>query len=209
MSARGGIEKRRHPRVRAKQVSAQLRQSDRLTPCLLEDVSTGGVFLQTADVLPVGMPVSVCLGKPGQSGFWVTGRVVWALAPFTAKRKGMTPGMRIRFDPTAPLLTEQLEGLIADLSGVPSDERSTQLNLPKVAAAGEASSDSAQENSPKLWVQVQGLLMQMGDLQSQVQLRESEVDRLNKQLETLRSELKRSEQERKAAEMALARLSRK
>src|SRR4051812_43012922 len=107
-----GADKRKYPRVQARNVSAHLNVADRSSPCVIQNISAGGVFIETREALPVGMPVAVNLARPGWPRVLkVTGRVVWALAEKTAARKGTVPGMRIRFDP----LPKEGAGRLAEL----------------------------------------------------------------------------------------------
>src|SRR3954451_5067040 len=95
-----GADKRKYPRVQARNVSAHLNVTDRSSPCVIHNISAGGVFIETREALPAGMPVAVNLARPGWSRVLnLTGRVVWGLGEKTAQKKGTVPGMRIKFDP--------------------------------------------------------------------------------------------------------------
>ena len=65
----------------------------------------------------------------------------------------------------------------------------------------------ATPDSPRLIIQVQGLLMQMGDLQSQLETREKELIELRERLKVKEEALDKSDRERKAAELAIQRLA--
>jgi PilZ domain len=109
-------EKRKHPRVAAKNVGAHVNFADRSTPCQILNISAGGMLVESAEPLPAGIPVAVNLAQPGWTRVLrLPGRVVWALAPKAAAKKGKPPGMRIRFDPlaldTAEMLLELLHSL--------------------------------------------------------------------------------------------------
>jgi len=266
--------------VQARNVSAHLNVSDKSSPCVIQNISAGGVFIETREALPVGMPVAVNLARPGWNAVLrVTGRVVWALAEKTAQRKGTVPGMRIKFDPlpgeTAGRLSELLRDLGAPLSGPPPpikkeagsvtepssikaiQERLQATTFPLVresdnpaAAAARKKTVSAEkkpappkpitterkpitlegkrpddatlparvgdlaavfgkpsDEAPRLIVQVQGLLMQLGDLQQQLESRERELQNLKAELQQKDAALEKSDRERKAAELAIQRLS--
>lgn len=62
-------------------------------------------------------------------------------------------------------------------------------------------------DSPRLIVQVQGLLMQLGELQSLLELREKELSSLRDRLQVKEEALDKSDRERKAAELAIQRLA--
>ncbi len=255
-------DKRRYPRVQAKNVSAHLNVADQSSPCVIQDISAGGIFIQTSEALPVGMPVAVNLARPGWTKVLrVSGRVVWALAERTAARKGTLPGMRIKFDALTKGVASDLMALLTELGapnspapkvageessvGVitqpvslkeiqarvsqaqmpavvvevspqpapalsppgstyrPSSPRPPRSSSPRLGAqAGPAVNDA-----PKLIVQVQGLLMQLGDLQAQLELREKELSALRDRLKEKEAALDKSDRERKAAELAIQRLA--
>lgn len=109
-------EKRKHPRVPARGVSAHVNFADKSNPCAVLDISAGGMLVETQEPLPAGIPVAVNLAQPGWTRVLrLPGRVVWALAPRAASKKGTAPGMRIRFDPLesdpAQMLLELLHTL--------------------------------------------------------------------------------------------------
>ena len=258
-----GADKRKYPRVQARNVSAHLNVTDRSSPCVIQNISAGGVFIETREALPVGMPVAVNLARPGwNSVLKVTGRVVWALAEKTAQRKGTVPGMRIKFDPLSKDVAGRLADLLKELGapgGPPPPTKkedatvtqpssiksiherlqSTTFPLVKEKTPPEAPKASAprarrpltlekrpddstiparvgdlaavfgrpQEDSPKLIVQVQGLLMQLGELQQQLDNREKELLKMKDELAAKDAALEKSDRERKAAELAIQRLS--
>jgi Tfp pilus assembly protein PilZ len=325
-----GRDKRKYPRVHAEDVSAHLNVADKSSPCTIQNISAGGLFIETQDALPVGMPVAVNLARPGWTKVLrLSGRVVWAMAGRTAARKGTVPGMRIRFDPLPRVEAEELIRLLKDL-GAPDgpppkvvgeegaaitqpvslreiQQRVSQAELkavvlddPKletmhgslgpappsqpspiatapvtapvasnpnniatapypahaalphasnplpnpyasnpptfgtnpnipgypnamasapqpmpiphpslqaVSSAPRVAQPIASPQDPKLIVQVQGLMMQLGELQTQLELREKELQALKEQIKVKDSQLERAERERKAAELAIQRLS--
>lgn len=274
-----GREKRKYPRVAAKNVSAHVNVADQSSPCEIQDISAGGMFIATQETLPVGMPVAVNLAQPGWSrALKLAGRVVWAMAERTAQRKGGVPGMRVKFDPLPREAAEQLQGLLSALGAEvspppvvaeearplfvppPKDPaiitqpvslkeiqaRISQINIPVVAPlsaaskvpdttipqkidpstfntapssahapkpnkssqGGQAASTPMVESEPgKLMVQVQGLMMQLGELQSRLELRERELESVREKLREKETELSKADRERKAAELAIQRLS--
>ncbi len=312
VSMASGRDKRKYPRVHAEDVSAHLNVADKSSPCTIQNISAGGLFIETTDALPVGMPVAVNLARPGWSRVLrLSGRVVWAMAGRTAARKGTVPGMRIRFDPLPREAAEELIRLLKDL-GAPDgpapkvigeeaaaitqpvslreiQQRVSQAELkavilddPKLetlhgplapappsypgsvpvsnppgltpTASGPTPVTSAPTtyasgpypmpsvphamasapqpvsspqpslmavpsspravlpgppglDNPKLVVQVQGLMMQLGELQTQLEAREKELQALKEELKQKDSALEKAERERKAAELAIQRLS--
>lgn len=329
-------DKRKYPRVQARNVSAHLNVASQSSPCTVQNISAGGLFIQTNEALPVGMPVAVNLARPGWTKvLQLTGRVVWAMAERTAAKKGTVPGMRIKFDPLPTDAARQLMVLLTDLGAfdsippevsaevaaarpshppapipltsaaqvhagpvvsspsilpgafaptvqhVPMVSKGTPVPLPATlphipvvltppisqpiplshayaVPEPEATQPSApaapietplprpsaqkpddstlpatmndgvrissrqpavvmpvpsapganrQPDSPRLIVQVQGLLMQMGELQQQLQARDRELDDMRRQLAAKDQELEKAERERRAAELAVQRLS--
>jgi hypothetical protein len=220
------------------------------------------------------MPVAINLARPGWTKVLkLSGRVVWAMAPRTAAKKGTLPGMRIRFDALAPSIGDDLMILLKDLGAVdspppmtlaeeekpkppkdpaaitqpvmlkdiearvtklddstgpslrhelpvastitspayrPSAPRSPSPSGPRIANAQAAQVQAeaiATADGPRLIVQVQGLLMQMGDLQTQLEQRDRELSALRDRLKQKEEALDKSDRERKAAELALQRLA--
>ncbi len=251
-----GRERRQHARFSAKGISAHLNVADLSSPCIVQDISAGGVFIQTNQTLPPGMPVAVNLARPGWNRVLrVSGRVVWALAEKTAAKRGTVPGMRIRFDPLPGESTTQLVELLEALraleapapvepaitapkppplqgakrtSGLkekvfeaaPTDD--TLKRIPVVASGSRPSARGGDEKTepgrpptgaekdpgaPKLIVQVQGLLMQLGELQAHLEKRDQELEALRARLQTAESNYEKAERDRKAAELAIQRLS--
>ncbi len=257
-----GADKRKYPRVQARNVSAHLNVTDKSSPCVIQNISAGGVFIETREALPVGMPVAVNIARPGwTSVLKVTGRVVWALAERTAQRKGTVPGMRIRFDPLPKETAQRLAELLREL-GAPAgpppptrkdsgsitepttiksiqqklqatafplvkdpdvsaprgrrpitlekklpDKRPDDATIPARVGDLAAVFGRPSEDAPKLIVQVQGLLMQLGELQQQLETRERELQRLKEELSVKEAALEKSDRERRAAELAIQRLS--
>lgn len=280
-------DKRRYPRVHAKNVSAHLNVADQSSPCVIQNISAGGIFIETSEALPVGMPVAVNLARPGWTKVLrLSGRVVWAMAARTAAKKGTLPGMRIKFDALSQANASDLMMLLKDLGAVDSppplvlaeDEvrqqlpkdpaaitqpvslkeiqaRVSKLDTPAVQAPLDDSTGPSLKNvattitspaykpsaprplspamsppvmtgpvpsaprfqnaatgiatpdSPRLIIQVQGLLMQMGELQSQLEHREKELAEVRERLKVKEEALDKSDRERKAAELAIQRLA--
>lgn len=223
----GEKDKRRHPRVNARNVSALLALADRQTPCTIQNLSEGGIFLQTHEALPVGMPVSLTLQRPAAEPIALTGRVVWGMGEKTAARKGAVPGMRIRFDGLSREASLALRALLRQLGAPERDPNA--ITQPVALAELKERAARAQERGtqpgapeaqevaatqPRLLVQVQGLLMQIGELQQELSQRDAELAalkaRLGEQEALLRArttELEKAEREKGAAELAVQRLT--
>lgn len=159
-------EKRKHPRVTARNVGAHVNFADRSTPCQILNISAGGMLVESAEPLPAGIPVAVNLAQPGWTRVLrLPGRVVWALAPKAAAKKGKTPGMRIRFDPlsldTAQMLLELLHSLGIGETPPPdrvaNDTLDPQDTLPPPGGRAKSQKDVPQAKPPsRLDVPAQG-----------------------------------------------------
>lgn len=266
-------DKRRYPRVHAKNVSAHLNVADTSSPCVIQNISAGGIFIETSDALPVGMPVAVNLARAGWTRVLrVSGRVVWAIAARTAAKKGTLPGMRIKFDAQTKANAADLMMLLQDLgasdspppvtvadsevhkrlsreipaaplrpsSGQAVSLKSIQARVsklddvtqpplakplpstivsedfhspaPRPTASGPRYKGPTQQqvgpsDGPRLAIQVQGLLMQMGDLQTQLEQRDKELASIRERLKQKEEQLDKADRERKAAELAIQRLA--
>ena len=185
--------RRRHRRAHAKGIAAHLQMDRGLTPCLVEDISTGGLFIRTARVLPLGMAVSMSLVRPGMKGaLRLTGRVANISGPNTPGRKGQ-PGMGIQLDTLPGATTASLEQLLKEL-GVETAE----LAAAKPAPASEAAPDPS-----RLMIQIRGVLMELGEAQLKLDAKEKELAHLKAENEKLRAQL-RERDERLARVRALA-----
>ncbi len=103
--------------MRAKGVAAHLVISDRPTPCFVENISTGGVFIRTTRVLPQGSPVSLMLALVGtQVAVTLAGRVVNAVDAHTAAVRTRQPGMGVEFSPPGKEDAEKLAVIIREMN---------------------------------------------------------------------------------------------
>jgi hypothetical protein len=133
--------KRKSPRVKAKGVASHLRVEDGLALGLLvENISLGGLFVRTTEPLPLGTPLVLEVIRPGtKKAFKVSGRVVNAVGKADAKKRRVTPGMGIQFDPLSDETQYRLEELMVHLgpASVPSSDDAvnpTQVDLSRRAA---------------------------------------------------------------------------
>jgi len=62
-----------------------------------DDLSDGGLFVATVDVLPIGTPVTLCFQLPCGHRATVTGDVAWVREPQSFD-DDLRPGMAIAFD---------------------------------------------------------------------------------------------------------------
>ncbi|MBI3180783.1 MAG: PilZ domain-containing protein [Myxococcales bacterium] len=198
--------RRRHSRVRAKAVAAHLQTDRGSTSCYVDNISEGGLFIRTSEVLPSGMAVSLTLVRPGmKKGLRLTGRVVNAFTPDEAMERGLSPGMGVQFDPLEPDCTERLLNLMRDL-GVPQGGPAAPLAFaPEPAGepppepqrpsphspppAAPAAPQPAYDGDAKLLIQIRGLLHELGEAHDLLRAREREIADLRDELNRLKAEL--------------------
>ena len=82
----------------------------------VENISAGGMFVKSDDLLPMGSPISLELldGAP-TSPLKLTGRVVGHVTRWQAQTHGRVPGMGIEFDPLDADSQKRLDKLLANL----------------------------------------------------------------------------------------------
>ena len=124
--------KRKHPRVQAEGVLSHLKAGDELAlGMLVENISLGGLFVRTDQPLPRGTPLVLEVVRPGpQKAIKVAGRVVTTVLAEDARRRGLTPGMGIRFDPVSAEVLKRLEELIG--ASVPPLDPTAPINPTQV-----------------------------------------------------------------------------
>ncbi len=90
--------RRRHPRVRAQGIVAHLRGPTGRHPCQVENISIGGLFVRTDQVLDVGTQLEVDLVRPGwKRGLSFFVRVTSRIDPLAGRFARITPGMGLQF----------------------------------------------------------------------------------------------------------------
>lgn len=108
--------RRSHPRVKANSLASHYRAKDKMAlGHLVENISQGGLFVRTADPLPLSTPLALELVRPGlKKAIRVQGKVVNVVTPELAKAQGVAPGMGIRFDALASDVSERLGSLLSE-----------------------------------------------------------------------------------------------
>ncbi len=174
------------------------------------DLSLGGVFLRTSWPLPVGERLAIELPRGGKATpVCVRGRVVSSTPSGDAARSGMG----VRFDELDPPTLSQLRDLVSSLAPPgtklelqPEDTEITAVApippvpsapLPRLTAAQPipiaprpsappiASNDATEVL--RLRVHTKGLLLQLGDLQEALQLKDREIHTLREAVTHLQS----------------------
>jgi Tfp pilus assembly protein PilZ len=108
--------RRKHPRVRAKGVAAHLRTEKGRTPCQVENVSAGGVFVRTDRLEQVGTEIFVDLVKPGwKRALTLTARVTSRVDAIDGRISKRPPGMGLQFLRLDDKQFERLRSLVLEL----------------------------------------------------------------------------------------------
>ncbi len=108
---------RRHPRF-STPWAVRLRAPDWADALQLAtgNISRGGLFVRCEQPIPVGTRLQVVLSLPEEMTLTVEGEVVHAISPERARAEGMAPGIGIRFDESAAIDLNLLEGMAASNS---------------------------------------------------------------------------------------------
>jgi len=197
------MNKRRHQRHRAANVAAHMRMENRIALCKVEDISESGVFIRTDESLPLGLAVSVDLAQPGvRKALRLTGKVA------RQSSRGKV-GIGIQFDGLDPDTHARLVELIAELGRArvgPSRPEAVEATAPdrpfelqhpqaedellepppSVERAAQAQPDQA--NQAKLFIQVRGLLMELGSRDEALRKKDAEIAALKAEIEELRAD---------------------
>src|SRR5450432_1371862 len=103
---------------------------DQLVVAYSADLSKGGMFLASDQLLPVNSTLRLLLELPGEGGeLCISCRVVYLRDKITADRTGKTAGMGIQFLDLAEEALTQVGRLIAEQSIESSGPRSTRKAL--------------------------------------------------------------------------------
>ncbi len=92
-------DERRYSRRVALDVDIGLHSETNFFVGLAEDISDGGLFVATYDLLPVGTALTIAMVLPGGRQLSLAGRVAWVRDPFDDE---MSPGVGVRFEPLDP-----------------------------------------------------------------------------------------------------------
>jgi Tfp pilus assembly protein PilZ len=170
------VKHRRHRRVGAKGVTAQIDADD----CNIENISAGGLFIRTNTPMPIGMPVRVDLRKPGfTSSLSLTGRVVSVVTEADSERLDSPPGVGVELDPMALATEKQLHSLLREL-GLTDLAEPTELEPNSLYAT--TNPDTAQVAS-----NVRGLLDMLTDALQKVRDRDEEILKLKAEVRKLKT----------------------
>jgi uncharacterized protein (TIGR02266 family) len=87
-------EQRASQRTRV-ETSVDLHTETNFFAGLSEDLSDGGLFIATYELLPVGTAITISFTLPNERRVNASARVVWLREP---RDGGVSPGMGVRFD---------------------------------------------------------------------------------------------------------------
>jgi Tfp pilus assembly protein PilZ len=109
-------DKRRHARMKPRGVLAHVSGGGKQFSSAVDNLSAGGLFLRTEEVVPRGTTLHLDLVKPGgRRALHVEGKVVGVLAPEEASSQRFLPGLGVEF---AGVGTEEVERLEAFLQAL-------------------------------------------------------------------------------------------
>jgi hypothetical protein len=90
--------RRKHPRVRATGIAAHVRGPADRFPCVVENISSGGLFVRTDRLLDVGVQLEIDLVRPGwKRPLSFFARVTSRIDPLAGRYAHRTPGMGMQF----------------------------------------------------------------------------------------------------------------
>ncbi len=109
--------RRRHPRVRPRQLATRVRSGDDLHIGLgIENISMGGIFVRCNTPMKVGRAVTLEVLRAGASQpLEIEGTVTSSVSMAAAAASHRSAGMGISFDPLPPHVEQRLEGLIVSI----------------------------------------------------------------------------------------------
>lgn len=109
--------RRQQDRVPARGVATHYKAGSQMGLAMqVENISSGGLFVKSDELLPIGTPISLELldGAPA-APLKVTGRVVGHVTRWQAQTHGRTPGMGIQFDPLTGEAQKRVDKLLKNL----------------------------------------------------------------------------------------------
>ena len=183
--------RRKHRRAQARGIAALVRTEKGMTPCLVENLSSGGIFIRTARLMPVGVAVSINVVRPGMtSALRLTGRIANSIPAKPVAGRLMPPGMGIAFDKLPDDTNAQLGKLLREF-GVDPDENAAGAPPPRPSRDGAAEGGI---ESSRLQVQIRGVLMELAEAQSKLDAKEREIAHLKAENEKLKAQLRERDQ---------------
>lgn len=142
----GSTNRRRHPRVKPKQLVTRIRSGEDLHIGLgIENISMGGLFVRCNTPMKVGLAVTLEVMRAGSAApLAIEGKVTSTVSLATAAKTSRAAGMAISFDPLPPHIEQRLEGLILSID--PSVKK-LQLQPPPKRVATKVPAPVLQERT--------------------------------------------------------------
>jgi Tfp pilus assembly protein PilZ len=209
--------RRKNPRVRARGLAVHINAAGQRHPCVVENISLGGMFVRTDRLEHVGTGVAVLLVKPGwKKQLSLTARITSRIDGIAGKAR--VPGLGLQFTALDGDAHDRLRSLLHQLGApddqaevpVPDDSIAAELRpLPPEAPVARPvrpmpprsappppppseSDGSIPVENARLKLQLRGLAMQLSDAQQLVVERDAEIERLREQLDQARAALQRA-----------------
>jgi Tfp pilus assembly protein PilZ len=114
--ASGAKDKRRHARLKPRGVLAHVSGGGKQFSSPVDNLSAGGLFLRTEEVVPRGTMLHLDLVKPGgRRALHIEGKVVGVLAPEEASSQRLLPGLGVEFAGVGAEEVERLEAFLQAL----------------------------------------------------------------------------------------------
>ena len=112
--------RRKNPRIRARGLAVHVSANGRRHPCVVENISIGGLFIRTDSLLDLNTDLRVDLVRPGwKKALQLGARVVSRTDPVAAHVSKVAPGMGVQFFGLRGEQRDRLEQLLVEL-GLPA-----------------------------------------------------------------------------------------
>ena len=168
-----------HPRLRVNGVAAHVRCGSVAFSCEVEELSVGGAFFRTDQLLPAGSDLQADLVKPGaRKVLHLGGQVRGAFG----SGLGQHPGLDVEFSAMTSDDSGRLGQWLDEMMARGTAKEITRPIAPVPAAPREGSAAPAPD--AKLMTQIKGLLLEMDELRDRLRLREGEIDQRRRELAT-------------------------
>jgi len=144
--------RRRTPRIRARGLAVHMSAGKQRQPCVVEDISLGGLFVRTDWMLAPGTEVRIDMVRPGwKKSLALQARICSQRDPVKAHIAGSVPGMGIQFFGVGPIERDRLLNLLSDL-GLPPE---------RAESAEESDDEPPQEDLSVTDFEIQALKAEM------------------------------------------------
>src|SRR5438128_5230067 len=144
--------RRKNPRVRARGMAVHVSVGGKRHPCVVDNISIGGLFVRTDSLLEVGTEVRIDLVRPGwKKALQLDARIVTRTDATAANAAKKAPGMGVQFTGVRGEQRERLQKLLVELG-----------LSPEAAAAGDESEAPTDELDPAAMIEAMRVPMPSG-----------------------------------------------